>query len=43
MTASCPELTPLNDPSFGATTVKLIQVAGQYNVCRATVLAEKMD
>jgi hypothetical protein len=39
--AACPELTPLNDASFGATTTKLVQVAGQYNMCRAAALAGK--
>lgn len=33
--ASCPQLTPLTDPSFGATTQKLIDVASQYHQCRA--------
>lgn len=38
--ASCPELAPLTDPSFGATTLKLIEVAGQYRECRAAALAK---
>ena len=38
--AACPELTQLNDPSFGATTMKLIEVAGQYRECRAAALAK---
>lgn len=37
--ASCPELTPLADASFGATTAKLVEVAGQYRECRAAALA----
>lgn len=36
--ASCPELTPLTDPSFGATTLKLISLAGTYNECRCAAL-----
>lgn len=39
--ASCPELTPLNDASFGATTAKLVSVGGQYNICRTAALAGK--
>lgn len=38
--SSCPELAPLTDPSFGATTLKLIEVAGQYRECRAAALAK---
>jgi hypothetical protein len=38
--ASCPELTPLADPSFGSTTLKLIEVAGIYRECRAAALAK---
>ena len=37
--AACPELTPITDPSFGATVAKLGQVAGQYRECRAAALA----
>ena len=36
--ASCPPLTPLADNTFGATTLKLIDVAGQYNVCRCAAV-----
>lgn len=36
--ASCPELTPLVDATFGATTAKLVEVAGQYHLCRAAAL-----
>ena len=36
--ASCPDLTPLADDSFGATTLKLIDVAGQYRKCRRAAL-----
>ena len=32
--ASCPPLTPLDDPSFGATTRKLVENAGIYYRCR---------
>lgn len=38
--ASCPDLTPLDDPSFGATTLKLIDVAGQYRKCQRAALAK---
>jgi hypothetical protein len=41
VTAACPELTPLTDPSFGATTQKLVEVGGQYNICRTAALAGK--
>lgn len=33
--ASCPKLSPLADDSFGATTAKLVEVAGIYYQCRA--------
>ena len=36
---ACPALTPLTDPSFGATTLKLIEVAGQYRECRCAALS----
>jgi len=36
--ASCPELTPLEDKSFGATTVKVIEIAGIYYACRKAAL-----
>lgn len=39
--ASCPELTPLIDNTFGATVSKLAEVAGIYNECRQAALAEK--
>lgn len=32
--ANCPELTELSDDSFGATTMKLVEVANQYHKCR---------
>jgi hypothetical protein len=35
--ASCPDLTPLADDSFGATTRKLLDVAQTYHECRAAV------
>lgn len=38
---SCPPLVPLTDDSFGATTLKLIEVAGQYHKCRAAALASQ--
>jgi hypothetical protein len=38
--ASCPELTPLTDNSFGAVVSKLAEVAGIYNECRQAALAE---
>jgi hypothetical protein len=40
LTVSCPPLTPLTDDSFGATTLKLIEVAGQYRMCREAALAK---
>lgn len=36
--ANCPELVPLTDDSFGATTLKLIEVAGVYYRCREAAL-----
>lgn len=36
---ACPQLTPLSDSSFGATTAKLVEIAGQYNICRTAALA----
>ena len=39
MLANCPELTPLADDSFGATTSKLVEVGTQYRECRAAALA----
>lgn len=41
MVASCPPLTPLSDDTFGATTLKLVEVAGIYAECRAAALAGK--
>lgn len=38
--ANCPPLTPLADDSFGSTTLKLIEVAGQYWKCREAALAQ---
>ena len=40
LTASCPDLTPLADDSFGGTTLKLIEVAGIYYRCRTAALAQ---
>lgn len=37
----CPPLQALTDDSFGATTIKLIEVAIQYRKCRAAALGEK--
>jgi hypothetical protein len=39
LVASCPPLTPLTDDSFGATTLKLVEVAGLYHRCREAALA----
>ncbi len=41
--ASCPKLTALSDPSFGATARKLIEVAEQYYACREAALASPPD
>ena len=38
--ANCPSLTPLVDDTFAATTLKLVEVAGQYNKCREAALTE---
>jgi hypothetical protein len=38
--ASCPELTPLGDDTFGATTSKLVEVANYYRDCREAALAK---
>ena len=38
--ASCPEIAPLSDPSFGATTLKLIEVGQQYRECRLAGLLQ---
>lgn len=38
ITASCPELTPQTDPTFGATILKLQEVGGQYRECRTACL-----
>jgi hypothetical protein len=40
---SCPHLTPLTDDSFGATTLKLIEVAGQYYRCREAALSSQPE
>lgn len=37
--AQCPPLTPLADNTFGATSDKLVEVAGRYYRCRAAALA----
>lgn len=39
--ASCPEITPQTDPSFGATILKLQDVGGQYRECRTACLTPK--
>lgn len=39
--ASCPELSPLADDTFGATTSKLVEVAGIYHECRAAALGKR--
>jgi hypothetical protein len=42
--ASCPEtLVPLTDDSFGATTVKLIEVAGTYYRCIEAIGIRKAE
>ena len=38
--ASCPELTPMTDSDFGATTKKLLEVIQIYHTCRTAALAE---
>lgn len=39
--ANCPEnLGKLDDPSFGATAEKLVQVAGIYYKCRTAAMTE---
>ena len=38
---NCIELQPPTDPSFGATTSKLIEVVGQYRKCKAACEASK--
>jgi hypothetical protein len=40
LVASCPPLQPLADDSFGATTLKLEEVAAQYWKCRAAALVK---
>ena len=37
--AACPELTRLESPDFGDTTLKLIEVGTQYRICRTAALA----
>ncbi len=37
--AACPFLTPLADPSFGATSIKLVEVAATYTKCREAALS----
>jgi len=39
--ASCPELTPLSEGSFAATTTKLLEVATRYQQCREAALAHR--
>jgi hypothetical protein len=34
---NCPNLTPLTDNSFGATTLKLIEVSNQYYKCKESI------
>jgi hypothetical protein len=36
---SCPELVPLADASFGATTRKLLEVVQHYHECRRAALS----
>jgi len=37
--ASCPELTPLTESSYAATSTKLLEVATRYRQCREAALA----
>lgn len=37
---NCPQLVALTDDTFGATTLKLIEVAAQYHKCRAAALGQ---
>lgn len=39
--ASCPQLTPPSDDTFGATTYSLTTTVGQYRECRAACLGGK--
>lgn len=39
--ASCPDLAPLSDDTFGATTMKLVEVAGQYRKCQRAAIGSK--
>lgn len=38
VTQACPFLSPLADPAFGATTLKLIDVSLTYTKCREAAL-----
>lgn len=40
--SSCPELTPLQNDSFGATSAKLVEVAGIYYQCRTAALGVEL-
>jgi hypothetical protein len=37
--ANCPPLAKLTDKSFGGTVNKLVEIATQYNKCRAAATA----
>ena len=39
-TVSCPELTPITDPTFGGYVLKVQEIAGQYRECRQSVLSK---
>lgn len=41
--ANCPDLTPLNDPSFGAANLKIVEVAGVYYRCRASMYSPPQE
>ena len=38
VTVSCPEPTPLTDPTFGGFVLKTQELGGQYRECRAACL-----
>lgn len=39
--ASCPELQPITDKSFGTTVQVLVETSNQYRLCREAALAGK--
>ena len=40
VTTSCPEQTPLIDPTFGGYVLKVQEIGGQYRECRAACLSQ---